>query len=267
MIVYVPGNPERFIDCTAKGADAAHQTPLGLAGRDALILEPGNPHFRALPSLPERASTIKIERHLRLVEVTDVAVDETLALTGVHAAYMRDFLLQIPVTSRRNYFQGQAGLADAELLDFQVEGLESPETDLSVHCLYRMKKQFHKTGARLGGVLRAGLERGYLAAEPVDKRTSPFEIATPIFFKSRIIVDAPKGYRADRSAEFSSKVDGRFASGEGRARVVGPQLTIELECQQLPGNFQAADYDAYRDSMAQVLALLERDVSFSSAEE
>ena len=74
----------------------------------------------------------------------------------------------------------------------------------------------------------------------------------------------PKGFRAEQSAEFDSKLDGRFASAKGQCRLGDGHLNIEFECRQPAGNFQARDYAGYRDSMAQVLALLEREVSFKA---
>jgi len=262
MIVYLPGKAERFIDCTDKGADAAHQIPLGLAGHQALILDPKNPRFAAVPTYSETASRIGIKRHLTPLNRVDVEIDETLTLTGVHAAYMRDFMVQLPASSRRSYFQRQMGLTDAEFLDFEVQALEKPEMPLQVHCLYRVKKQFHSAGPRLSGVLRASMERAYLAADPVDKRLSPFEIVIPVLFKSSVTIDVPGGFLAEQSAEFRSKLDGRFADAEGHCQIGAGQLNIEFECRQASGNFRAADYAAYRDSMGQVLALLEREVSF-----
>src|SRR5438046_10669258 len=99
MIVYIP-ETGRFVDCTDKGADAAHAIPIGLAGRDGLILEATSPHFETIPSYPENASGIEVQRNLRLVDMADVVAEETLTLTGVHAAYVRNLLLQLPPTSR-----------------------------------------------------------------------------------------------------------------------------------------------------------------------
>lgn len=266
MIVYLPGKSARFIDCTDKGADAAHQIPIGLANRPALILDAGNPRFISIPSYSEDASRIGVERHVSVTNSADLAIDEILTLAGVHAAYMRDYLLQIPTTSRRAFFQRQMGLSDAELIDFEAQALETPETPLRVHCVYRIKQQFHNTGTRLSGVLRAGLERAYLAAEPVDKRLTPFELTVPTSVKSRVTIDVPKGYRPEPFAKSDSKLDSRFASAQSQCRVLNEQLNIEFECRQQPGKFPAADYSPYRDAMGQVMALLEREVSFTAAE-
>ncbi|HWH70777.1 MAG TPA: DUF3857 domain-containing protein, partial [Candidatus Sulfotelmatobacter sp.] len=74
MIVFVPEvQGGRFIDCTLKGADAARDIPLGLAGREVLILQSQNPHFATIPGYAEGASTCDLQRRLQLVNLTDVA--------------------------------------------------------------------------------------------------------------------------------------------------------------------------------------------------
>jgi hypothetical protein len=263
MIVYVPEKGGgRFVDCTDKGTDPAHAIPLGLAGREALILDAQNPHFARIPSYPEDASGIDVQRHLRLVEMADVVAEETLTLTGVHAAYLRNFLLSIPPASRRMWLQRQMGMADVELSDFKAEPLDVPSAPLRLGCTYTVKKQFHRSNDRLAGVLRAGFERSYLTADPVDHRVTPFEKTVPLSVRITVSIDVPDGFRAEQPVNQAPPLDSRFMGSLGRVRLEGSRLILEFECRQHTGKFDASEYAAYRETMALALSVLEREVVF-----
>jgi hypothetical protein len=194
--------------------------------------------------------------------LADVAVAETLTLTGPHAAFMRDYLLKIPQTSRRIAFQRGMGLADSELSEFAAEPLDVPTVPLQLRYAYILKKQFHGSNDRLAGVLRAGVERSYLAAEPVDDRVSPFEVSIPLLCHTIVTIDIPEGFRAEPPGDLAPKLDSRFADCQGRLRLDGSGLQLEFQCRQPIGKFNASDYAAYRDTMSQTLSVLEREVVF-----
>lgn len=266
MLLFLPGRKtSNFVDCTDKGGDAAQAIPPGLAGRSVLILDPQKPRFATIPSYPADASTIEEQRRLRLVDLSDVAVEETLTLTGPHAAYMRGFLLQVPASSRRMWFQRQVGLAEVELSDFKAEPLETPYAPLRLYCAYTLKRQFHRSNDRLSGVLRAGIERPYLTADPVDNRLTPFEVTIPLRLRSSVSLTVPEGFSAEQPSSSAPKLDPRFAACQSPFRIDGPRVTLEFQCRLPAGKFSPADYAAYRATMAQALALLEREVSLKAA--
>ena len=267
MIVYVPNSGEGlFLDCTSKGSDVAHAIPYGLAGRDALILDAHDPRFVAIPRYPDDASTISIEQHLRVVNQADLAVDESLTLTGVHAAYMRDYLMQIPESSRRTTLQNMMEMSDADLTDFQINSLTATAKPLRLHFAYSLQKQFHRSGDQLRGTLRADFARSYLTASPVDNRLTPFEVAIPFSLKAKMFIDVPDGFKADPPANTDLKLNPQFATGQSGSQIEGSQLILDFKCQQLTGEFKAADYVSYRQTLAQVLSSLEREVVFKAVE-
>ncbi len=78
MIVYVPGDADaQFLDCTSKGADVAETIPAGLAGQEALILDPSEPRFVAIPQYTQNASSISVDQHLNVIDEKDLAVEES----------------------------------------------------------------------------------------------------------------------------------------------------------------------------------------------
>ena len=263
MIVYVPGHGGRFLDCTSKGADVAHAIPAGLAGQNALILN-REPRFVTIPNYPADASTVSIEEGMHLLDDADLAVEESLTLTGAHAAFMREYLLQIPETSRRTYFQNSEGMRDADLTDFKIESLDKLSEPLRLRFRYTLKKQLRHAGEQIRGVIRAGFSRSYLTTGPVNNRCSPFELSIPESIQAKISIDAPAGFHAERPANAPLQLDPRFLTGQGEAQSISNQLRLNVSCRQTTGVFQAADYDAYRQSLAQVMTFLEREVVFTS---
>jgi tetratricopeptide (TPR) repeat protein len=266
MLVYVPTGGGRFLDCTDKGAEVAHAIPMGLAGRVALILDNRNARFVAIPKYPENASSISVVQHIHLVDQTDLTVEESFLLSGVHAAYMRGYLLQVPESSRRTTLQTMMGMTDADLTDLEVDSLNEPGKPLRLRFAYSIKRQFRRSGNELRGFLRAGFARSYLAASPSDERLTPFELTIPFSFETSVVVDAPTGYQSEQPESMDLKLDPRFATGEGSARAEGGQLRLDFKCRQKTGEFAAADYGAYRQTMAQALSFLEREVVFNANE-
>jgi hypothetical protein len=266
MLLFVPGRQaNNFVDCTDKGGDAAQAIPLGLAGRSVLILDAPNPRFATIPNYPSDASKIEERRHLRLVDLSDVVVDETLTFTGAHAAYMRGFLLQVPSSSRRMMFQRQAGLAQVELSEFSAEPLETPYAPLRLHCAYTLKRQFHRSNDRLSGILRAGIERLYLTADPVDNRLTPFEVTVPLHLQSSVSFTVPEGFSAEQPSSSAPKLDPRFAACQSQFRMDDSQVTLGFQCSLPAGKFSPSDYAAYRTTMDQALSMLEREVNLKSS--
>jgi len=266
MIVYVPGAAGgRFLDCTSKGADVAHSVPVGLAGQDALILDAGGARFVTIPPYPEEASRISVEEHIRPVDRTDLAVEGTLTVSGVHAAFIRDYLLRIPESSRRMWLQNNMGMSDADLKDLQIDSLNTPGEPLRLRFTYFLKKQFRQSANRLRGVLQAGFFRSYLTAGPVDNRVTPFEITIPLFVEAKLFIDAPAGFEAEEPEKLDIKLDPRFATCQSEARIDKGQLRLNFHCREMTGKFNASDYDAYRQTMGQALSSVEREIVFKVA--
>ena len=265
MIVYVQNSGDGlFLDCTSKGSDVAHAIPSGLAGQEAMILDARDPRFVVIPRYSDNASTISVEQHLRVVNQDDLSVDESLTLTGVHAAFMREYLMQIPESSRQTTLQNMMEMSDADLTDFKINSLTTTTEPLRLHFAYALKKQFHHSGDQLRGIMRAGFVRSYLTVSPVDNRMTPFEVTIPISIEAKMFIDVPGGFKADQAANTDLKLNSQFAIAQSVTRIEGGQLILHFKCSQLTGKFQAADYAPYRQTMAQALSFLEREVDFKT---
>jgi hypothetical protein len=199
-----------------------------------------------------------------LVGQTDLTVEESLTLAGIHAAYMRDYLLQIPEASRRTTLQNMMAMGDADLTDLKIDSLSIPGEPLNLRFTYSLKKQFRQSDNQISGILRAGFARSYLTASPVDARLTPFEITIPLSVTFKEIVEAPAGFQAVQPDGLELRLDQRFAAGHGSALVESNKVILNFNCRLMTGKFDASDYVSYRQTMSQVLSFIEREVVFKS---
>ncbi|HEV7924351.1 MAG TPA: transglutaminase-like domain-containing protein, partial [Verrucomicrobiae bacterium] len=263
MIVYVPGQGAgTFVDCTDKGADLAAPIPVGLAGFETLILDTNTPRIAGIPPYVDTGSAITVRQHLHLTDLSDAVVEETMELTGPHAAFLRDFLLNYSPTDRQMAMQRELGMDDIEVSDFNIDALEKPGEPLRVSFTFAVKKEFHRAGNRLNGNLRAGFERSYVTAAAVEKRSTPFELRFPLVLRSSVSVDIPDRFQAEEGADPSPNLDERFGTCHTQRRLEGGKLDLECEYRRRAGRFGPGDYSAYRESMAQALLAIEREVGF-----
>ena len=191
--------------------------------------------------------------------------DETVTAHGVQASWLRSFLHSVAPDSLKNMFQRQMGLGEAELSEFTAEPLEQASKPLRIHLQYRLRKQFHQTQQGIAGLLRPGIEKLYLTVAPVDKRSTPFELRTPLIIKSAVTIETPEGFSARVPATPAIRIDPRFAACTNTWRVEGQTLVGNFECRRKAGKFNSADYGQYRETMAQVMSLLEREISFTAS--
>jgi hypothetical protein len=112
----------------------------------------------------------------------------------------------------------------------------------------------------VSGVLRAGCERFFLIAEPVDDRLTPFEVTVPLHLQCHVQLDIPSGYTAEPITGSAPKLDPRFVASRSQCRVEGRQAVLEFDCRLPAGRFGPSEYGAYRTTMSHVLATLEREV-------
>jgi tetratricopeptide (TPR) repeat protein len=266
MVVCLPGSGGvRFLDATDKGEDLMHPVPPGLLGKSALVLDERNPHLVPLGPSADIVSRVHARRNLRFTNESDVNVDETFTLSGPHGAFWRNLLLQLSPDTRRNVMQRQLDLPDAELLDVAFGALDDPAKPLQLTLRYGLKKQFRPVNDRLAGALRTTLDRSLLTADSVDKRQTPFEIRFPLHYRAEITVAAPVGFRVIIPNDPAPVLDARFGTCEARAVQDGDTLRLELDFRKATGGFSAGDYAAFRDTLHQVLSLVERQVVFEPA--
>jgi tetratricopeptide (TPR) repeat protein len=264
MIVYLPAFQNGFfIDCTDKGSDLSQAVPLGLAGKEALILDAANPRFVVIPDYPAGCNVFNSRREVRITNGTDVAVHEVLSLKGCGGSQLRAFFKGLQPEARRNFVELQLNRQSGAVTSFELENLEDTQAPLVLDMDYILKRQFHLTGNQLVGKLPDVWEQVYAAAEPVELRTTPFELSFPIEVESTILLAIPQGCREPALEDFRQNVQTAFATGRSEARKEGAGLQIDYRLQRRAGKFTAAEYGPYQDDMVKALGPLEQVVAFT----
>lgn len=263
MIVHIAGpDGGRFLDCTDKAGNVTATIPLGLAGREALILDWGNPRFKRIPDYPPDASTIRSVRTAQLTNQTDVLVNETVTMEGAHAAWLRDYLRNQPVTARQSYLANLLKNNTADLLTLRLENLELPKTPLIINLGYTLRAPFQDFGKNLTGKLPACFEQSYLAVESVDKRFSPFQVGVPLTIESTVTISAPEGFRASLTDAPTQKIEHRFVRCQLDTTAGKTGWRLNYKVYEPAGRFPAADYADFRAAMERTLNALSPKVTF-----
>jgi tetratricopeptide (TPR) repeat protein len=266
MIVYLPGfGGGRFVDCTDKGSDAASTVPYGLAQGEALILDGSDSRFVTLPPYPREVSSVDVQRHITFTTPDEATVQENITLKGLHAAFMRSFLAEIPPSSRRTALLHQFANDNRDASEFIVAGLERPGADLNISVHYPLKRLVHPVNDTFTGELPAGLESPYLETTSVAKRQSPFQIQIPLSFRTVVHITPPPEMGIELLSGSAPKLDPRFAECQSQSRMENRTLTLEVSGYQRTGKFAPQDYAAYRDTMLQVKGMVEREILLKHA--
>ncbi len=182
MILYVPmASTQPWLDATDEWLDLTATMPDGLAGRQALVLDPQRPRLETIgQAAPAR---VRIDRVIQPGSGRDARVEETLTLTGAAASWARSWLLNYPesehsglirrqLDSQGNFSLEQVGLKDAE--------------DRSKPLILWMKYTVPGAQKEEGGPLQVPCfwECDYLAVSPVEDRQSPFLLSPAIAVES-----------------------------------------------------------------------------------
>ncbi|HTA30484.1 MAG TPA: transglutaminase-like domain-containing protein, partial [Candidatus Cybelea sp.] len=264
MVVYLPAFQNGFfLDCTDKGSDLTQTPPLGLGGKEALVLDPAQARFVAIPDYPAGCTKLRLQRDVRITNGTDVVVHEVLSLKGCNGSALRSYFKSLQPVGRRQFVEGQLNRKSGELTGFQLQNLEDTQAPLTFEMDYIMKRQFHLAGNQLVGKLPDVWEQVYASAEPIDPRITPFELRYPIDVESTITLATPDGYRAPALQDFRQNVPMSFASSRCEAQKNGSGLKIDYKLQRRSGQFAPAEYGPYCDNMVKALGPLEQTVAFT----
>src|SRR5439155_22990323 len=131
----------RFIDCTAKGSDPIEEVPLGLAGKEALIIEETSrsanrsesqhSRFVSIPSYKGIGSRIYSERTVGLTNGSDFVVNETLKMSGPVGSVLRSWFRDTEPSARLRLFQNQLSM-EADIDTFELGELDGTDRPLEL---------------------------------------------------------------------------------------------------------------------------------------
>ena len=263
MLVYLPGyRGGQFIDCTDKNAAVEQLVPLGLAGRQALVLGDSDSRFVAVPNTGE-GNLVESNRSLRILNDTDLSIEETLHLKGYLAANLRGLLSEIQPANCAAELQKQLGVRAGGPLQVQkveIDNLEDKRNPLVIKTTSIAKSKFHSSGNVLIGQIPALWERFFLTADPVEKRQTPFVLRSPLHIKSTIEFALPEGYATDDMCPMNQEQQSQFAAWKVAATAEGGVVRANYEATRPSGSYKAEEYAAYCDSMDRATAALVHNI-------
>ena len=262
MIVCIPQTgADVFLDCTAKAFDL-NATPLGLAGREALILDADNPHFERIPDYPANASAIHLNRSVEFTNSTDVLIRETVTFHGLHAGLYRAYFRAIPAANRRTYAINLFVEVSAQLQNLKIDGLDDPHAPLVVETTYLARGQFHAFEKEISGNAPIHFERSFLLDQTVEKRTEPFEISIPVTMEGATDIQSPPLYIAASQPSAAPKLENPFVAGQLTCTTNETGCHLRFRVYEPAGRFAPERYSSHNQAMQQVVDTLAARIVF-----
>jgi tetratricopeptide (TPR) repeat protein len=263
MIVCIPQpGADVFLDCTVKSFDLSSSC-YGLAGREALILDGGHPHFERIPDYPTNSSVINLNRTVDLTNNTDALIRETVVFHGLHAGLYRSYFRAIPAASRRTYLVNLFVGVSEQLEDFKIDGLDDPRAPLTVKLTYLARGQFHSFEKEISGNAPVFFERSILLDQTVEKRTTPFEIPIPLTIEGATDIRSPSFFISAPPPHPASKVESRFVTGQLSSTADAAGCHLRYHLYEPAGRFAPEQYSSHNQTMQQAVDMLAARIVFA----
>jgi hypothetical protein len=258
---------DRFIDPTDKESDPNLRVPLGLAGKQALLLDWDHPRLVQIPEYPAGSNTIDVQRTLRIDVEGAVQADDRISYNGYYASTMRRYFKAIDPTRRKTVWQANVGgESEIDIQDLGVEGLEDRQRSVVLSLKYRVRHAMHSVDRQYVGQLPAPWEAAVLAADRTDHRMAPLWLHFPLVVKATINIEPPAGYALPSAASLA------IASKAGlfqcqRTAVAEPNgLRLQCEASRPAGHFPPAFYTEYVDQVEQARLIFTPDLVLNQRE-
>ena len=248
MVVYLPQRKGgRFLDATDKAFDPQLSVPVGLAGKQVLVLS-DSPHLMTVPGYGASESRADVARDIAVDAKGLLEVEETLTLHGYAANFMRGWLATKDQDGRKKWFQRTlvSEVPGAALQESQVDALDEVTKPLKVRVRYHVRNLGTSHEDRLPLAPPLSWEKYFLEPPSVVERKSDFELHVPLEVRSitRITAGKPDGLEAvlRQPSEHSA------ATGSCRVEQQVDHQTgvVMLGCRIKAGVFPAATYQDHQ---------------------
>jgi len=253
MIVYLQGSDGgKFIDATDKELDCELLCPYGLAGRQALVLEWGNPQLVRIPDYPVESNTLNINREARIGSDGVVTLQDQLTYGGYYAGAMRHYFKAIEPSQRKAAWQAAfGGDRDLQIEDLTVDGVEDRKQRVVVAVKYKVQHALQLADNQLVGRLPAPWESSILAPERNDHRESPLRLQFPLHLTMSAGLEAPSGFRLPPAGSLTASGDTGMFREKRDAQIEGDKLMLQCDAARSAGKFPASFYSSYCDQLEQ----------------
>jgi tetratricopeptide (TPR) repeat protein len=263
MIVCIPqSGADAFLDCTVKSFDLSAGC-YGLAGQEALILDGEHPRFERIPDYPTNGSVIHLNRTVELTNNTDALIRETVVFHGLHAGLYRNYFNAIPAANRRSYLIKLFVGVSEQLEESKIEGLDDPRAALTVELTYLARGQFHSFAREISGNAPLYFERSILLDQPVEKRTTPFEIQIPLTLEGATDIRGPSLFIATPPPRPASMLDNQFVTEQLSSSADAAGCHLRYHLYEPAGRFPPEQYLSHNQAMQQAVDMLAARIVFA----
>lgn len=269
MIVFAPNyDGGHFFDLTDKNHDISKLPPMGLGGKQALVLDPAEPALIQIPDYPLDSSTVTSERTLRVIGESDIEVEETLTLSGYYSAYMRSFLKGSDSAGRLRQIQDvMAGSAQVLVRSVDAERLDTPNHEVVLKLRYLVKGAFHPLENRIIGRLPAIWEREFLAVDYQENRQTPYQIEYPLTVQTKVMLEPPEGYRIGSALPAKEQEQTSYSQWNVEIENAPKEMLIRYSNVRPRAQGSPSEYGALAESLGRALDALERSVVFVKSQQ
>ncbi|MEW5848976.1 MAG: DUF3857 domain-containing protein [Myxococcota bacterium] len=255
MILLVgSGKEARFVDATDKEFGRTMLTPVGLAGRRALVLTE-QPRFLDIPAYRPADSKVRVQRNVAFTADQVLDVNEEVQLTGYIANFTRAYLRKTDPAGQKTWLQGLVGrsVPGAQLQDVAVEKLDDNGAPLVLRARYRAGRGVDRQDQSVFITLPLSWEDYHLAPSPVSDRKSDYEIPYPLDMESVTHVTSSTGVKLAAAREVQHKASGPSAECSSAVADEAGGERVELRCTVRHGVYPAASYVQHQATMEQAL--------------
>ncbi len=267
MIVRTGSNDNPwYIDVTVKGMAPDSRVPMGLAGRQALILDPGRIRLERLPSYDPKYCTINSTRHVSIHDNKDVVVSEQVRFQGYFAAHMRASLKRMKESNHAPWAEKLIGRFHPEALiqSVAIEHLYENEKDLTIQLNYTLKEACEQLNDKVFFKIPSAWEHYFLKARPVHNRQTDFDIPYPLAFNSQVVFEAPPDYALIAVKPSRNDKINAFSTWRTDSRSEANKFHLRFSFNLSSGLYPAAKYGNYQQSMDKAIKSVNRKIILKS---
>jgi hypothetical protein len=251
MILYVPAKRGcKFVDLTQKYSAPHDLVPNGLAGKVALIAQPGNIRFKTIPAYENGASRAKSTSEVTISGI-GISVQESLALSGHHAAWLRP-LLDFDNKERLLWAQQVISRYEpyARVDTFVIA--DAPDShDLILTSTYqignRCRQQAGKTILPLPNIWG----QYYSEYRPMQSRSKRFVMEYPFTLTTETTIISEALEVTTKGNEQSGEVEGASWKVTQKQTAKGHQVRLTYD--YTPGSYPADRYNPFVTTMEEAL--------------
>ena len=264
MIVYAgSGDQLRYIDGTDKGLRPGHYVPPGLAGRRVLVLDPKHIRLETMPMYAAENCRVVSERQISIQETHDMQVVESVRFNGYPAAHLRSVLKSMDAADQKEWVKKiiTRHHPDTTLSSVSISHLFETGDELTLQMTYTLKEACEQLNRQIRTKIPSAWEDYYLKVQPVEHRTSDFEIPYPLVFESRIKFEAPSHIRITDVAPPSKSGNTSYCSWQSRSHLEKQTLDMQFTIHMSDGIYSAAGYKRYRQTMNSAIKTVNRKIT------